>query len=208
MRLFLIRHGESLNNVKGLYTGQSNAPLTDNGRVQAKSLQPFLSMFRFDKVYSSDLDRAFETSQLALPNHTAEKTELLREFKVGELENKSFLPDEIAKLGEDVVTAIYNHDFSVVGGESLEMIRARLKRFFEKLVASEYETVAAFSHGGAITAALFNVIGDHAIRAIKRPNCTIAVFEYKNGAWGLTNLIDPAILDGYKTETEIISEKF
>lgn len=207
MRLFLIRHGESVNNLNRRYTGQFDAELTDNGRSQAIALRPFLSQFKFDKVYSSDLKRAFETSQLALPNYTAEKTPLIREIKIGRLENMSIADIQPSIVGEDICKSVKSHDFTPVGGENLTMLKERVEKFFKTLETSEYNNVATFAHGGVLMAALKNVIGEYVSNSVRRPNCAIAVFDYSNGKWMLTSWIDPSLLYGSSVDTTITNDK-
>ncbi len=207
MRLFLVRHGESENNLKRLYTGQFDANLTDNGRSQAVAIRSFLSQFKFDKVYSSDLKRAFETSQLALPDYTAEKTPLIREFRIGSLENTSITNVQPSILGEDIYNQVITDDYTHFGGENPTMVRERVAKFFKLLESSDYNNVIAFTHGGVIMSALLNVIGVHDKHGIRRPNCMIAVFDYNNGKWMLSGLIDPTLLSqGNQTNSTISGE--
>lgn len=208
MRLFIVRHGESENNLNRRYTGHFDAELTDNGRSQAIAIRPFLSQFKFDKVYSSDLKRAFETSQLALPNYTAEKTPLIREIKIGRLENMSIADIQPSIVGEDIYKSVRSHDYTPVGGENLAMLRERVEKFFKTLEASEYNNVVAFAHGGVVMAALKNVIGEYNSDSIRRPNCMIAIFDYSNGKWMLTSLIDPNLLNGGTITTSLTNDKF
>ena len=80
MKLFLIRHGQSTANLVKTYAGQTDAPLTEQGRLEAEQIRPILGKFSFDRVYSSDLTRAIDTQRIALPDAVAETTPLLREI--------------------------------------------------------------------------------------------------------------------------------
>ena len=88
MKLFLVRHGQTVTNLEQRWTGQMDVALTELGRQEAESIRPILEKFTFDKVFSSDLSRAVITQQLALPGYTAAQTPLLREFDVGTLAGK------------------------------------------------------------------------------------------------------------------------
>ncbi len=64
MRLFLVRHGLSSFNKKGLIQGRiDESYLTDEGYEQAKSTGNFLNEIKFDQIYSSPLQRAAETAR-------------------------------------------------------------------------------------------------------------------------------------------------
>ncbi|KAK4197099.1 putative phosphoglycerate mutase [Triangularia verruculosa] len=63
MRLFLVRHGETVDNVAGLYAGVRDSPLTAHGVLQARRLGEYLAKHhRVTHVFSSDLQRAVETA--------------------------------------------------------------------------------------------------------------------------------------------------
>ena len=63
-KLILIRHGESVFNLKKRYTGQLDVPLTEKGIEQAKiTAEYILKNYKIDAVYSSDLSRAVETAR-------------------------------------------------------------------------------------------------------------------------------------------------
>ena len=88
MKLYFIRHGQTMANVDNWFAGQTDVPLTENGVVQAKAAAKKIEDVEFKAVYSSDLSRAITTQKLMLPDRTAITTPLLREFALGELTNK------------------------------------------------------------------------------------------------------------------------
>lgn len=61
MRLYLIRHGETIWNEKGLWQGIADVPLNEKGKDQAKKLAERLK--RVDAIYSSPLKRCLETAR-------------------------------------------------------------------------------------------------------------------------------------------------
>ena len=64
MRLFLVRHGLSSFNKKGLIQGRiDESYLTDEGYEQAKLTGSLLNEIKFDQIYSSPLKRAAETAK-------------------------------------------------------------------------------------------------------------------------------------------------
>ncbi|MEV7072136.1 histidine phosphatase family protein [Streptomyces sp. NPDC091972] len=63
--ILLVRHGETKWSLSGQHTSRTNLPLTQHGEEQAKSLSPLLSGRSFARVFTSPLERAVRTAELA-----------------------------------------------------------------------------------------------------------------------------------------------
>ena len=50
MILFLIRHGQTVANLEGFYSGQSDVKLTALGKAQAEGIRPILEKYTFENV--------------------------------------------------------------------------------------------------------------------------------------------------------------
>ena len=191
MKLYLIRHGESVANKMQVYAGQSDVVLTENGRQQALQIQPVLASISFDKVYSSDLTRAIETQRLAIPGVEGERTQLLREYAVGTLQGREF-SEVRERFGSSVSRT---RDYTPFGGENSEMVCERLRGFLSGLETQKCENVAAFAHNGIMISMMEIVLGSGFDRsAVKSSNCAIHVFEYDGIKWRLLawNYMRPA----------------
>ena len=62
--LLLVRHGETDWNADGRLQGQTDRPLSDFGRRQARQLAEELADEEFQAIYASDLSRARETAEI------------------------------------------------------------------------------------------------------------------------------------------------
>ena len=62
--LLLVRHGETDWNAEGRLQGQTDRPLNDFGRRQARALADGLAGERLEAIYASDLARARETAEI------------------------------------------------------------------------------------------------------------------------------------------------
>jgi len=69
-RLLLCRHGQTEFNAGARFQGQTNTPLSERGRAQARLLASRLAGEHIDVAYASDLDRAKETALIALDGRT------------------------------------------------------------------------------------------------------------------------------------------
>lgn len=87
---YLVRHGETEWNVKGLLQGHQDSPLTKKGEQQAHELSVMLSTIHFDAVYSSDLHRAQHTAQILASGRKVKHFShpALREFNFGKYEGR------------------------------------------------------------------------------------------------------------------------
>ncbi len=186
MLVYVIRHGQSETNSLGRWTGWFDTPLTEKGIADAKKVGKYLKNISFDKVYASDLSRAYETAQNALPEYTYEKNELLREINVGTLENTL-----ISDMASQERETVFADGYASVDGESREEFYKRVRAFMRKLEKEERQSVAVFSHAGWLCGMLNEVTGVKIPRKhIKCNNCTIAIFEYENQNWRLHSWIN------------------
>jgi broad specificity phosphatase PhoE len=65
MKLYLIRHGETVDNVAGLYAGSRDSTLTNHGVEQTERLGDYLARngVRFTHIFASPLSRAYKTAE-------------------------------------------------------------------------------------------------------------------------------------------------
>ncbi|HEX9133177.1 MAG TPA: histidine phosphatase family protein, partial [Ktedonobacteraceae bacterium] len=71
-RLFLVRHGETMANREYRYIGTSNDPLSTLGQTQAAQLAEALSALPVEAVYSSPLQRTYDTAVPIAARHSLE----------------------------------------------------------------------------------------------------------------------------------------
>lgn len=186
MRVYVVRHGESAWNVTRQWSGWTDCPLTEKGRADAAKAGEFLKSVSFDRVYASDLSRARETAEIAVPGCQCEVTPLLREVNVGTLAGQPWTcltPEDRARIA---VRGYADYD-----GESQEEFRGRIVQIQKKLEGLDCENVALFAHGGWLRCILETVLEAKLSKAhLLCNNCTIAIFDYTNGIWKLHSWIN------------------
>lgn len=160
--------------------------MAEKGKDDAKKAGAFLKAISFDKIFVSDLYRAIETAETAIPNCCYEISALLREIDVGILANTplSIITDE-----QRARTAKYGYeDF---GGETKEHFQNRVSQVMKKLEVLDCKTVALFSHAGWLRGMIDTVIGTYLPREnVCCNNCTIAIIEYTNQTWRLHSWVN------------------
>jgi broad specificity phosphatase PhoE len=92
-RVFLIRHGETEWSLSGQHTGITDIPLTEHGRTLPRQLAPILAKVTFARIFTSPLQRARETCELAGLGERAEIDYNLVEWNYGDYEGMT--PKEI-----------------------------------------------------------------------------------------------------------------
>ena len=155
--LWLIRHGETDWNRERRIQGQQQNPLSALGVKQARRLGLRLESETFDKVYSSDLKRALQTAQLALPDADICQDKRLREISRGVLEGrtKEEMSEEEAQLYKEMRRDPLNN--RPPGGENFRDVNVRVEDWLADL--PKEGKVVAFAHGGIVHTRLHLLLG-------------------------------------------------
>ena len=86
--VYLARHGETAWTISGQHTGLTDLPLTERGERNARRLEERLRELTFAKVFTSPLQRARRTCELAGFGAVAEIDPDLVEWNYGEYEGR------------------------------------------------------------------------------------------------------------------------
>ena len=164
--LYLVRHGETVDNANQIMQGQTQGELNEKGIAQAREVAEKLLGEHFDAFVSSDLKRSVDTAEIIASPHHIEvvTTPLLRERDWGSFTGK-YIPDLKDKEWPDDI-------------ESLDHLLYRAKIFLD-FVRSEYpdHSVVAVGHGiinKAIQAVYYKVTMSE-VRPMA--NCEIRILE-------------------------------
>ena len=138
--IVLVRHGPTEWSVVHRHTGNTDLPLTDDGRTAAASLRERLAGYDFATVLCSPLRRARETAELAGLGDRAELDDDLREYDYGAYEGLT--TDEIRKSRP----GWYLWQDGVPDGETPDDVGARADRVIARATDAGGD-VALFAHG-------------------------------------------------------------
>ena len=185
-RIYLVRHGQSEGNLQDRFMGHTDTPLTELGFRQAELAASYLKNIHLDAIYSSDLQRAYNTACATAKqkNMPVTKTMKMREIFGGKWETVVF--SQLHRdFPEDFDT--WCNDFKncrCTGGESvLEMqsrIVAEVRRIAEE---NPGKSVAIFCHATPIR--VFNIHCTEDWDAPYPSNASTTVAEYENGKFKL-----------------------
>jgi len=206
------RHGKTTWTVEHRVMGQTDIPLNIEGKKEVKESSSFLKSLNIRYVYSSDLLRALETTnillqELNLSKEILEVTADLRERNLGNLSGSKYL----GKRKEDgKIYLTYNKDgtefkFLVENfnefvknnaGESKTEYLNRTRGFLNKLEAKsenfdEDKTILIVTHGGFIRGFL-SLTTDYTLEEtyerLNMPTCTRVVYQVEKGIWTLLGI--------------------
>jgi probable phosphoglycerate mutase len=152
MRLLLIRHGETTDNIQGILGTTIPGPvLTELGRSQADAVPGALAGERIEAIYISTMQRTAQTAE-PLARATGLVPEVIdgiQEITAGDFEGHN---DKEAIQGYIGAVISWWHDSAVrvPGGEDGAEFFARFDAAIAAITARHDGTVAVFSHGAAI----------------------------------------------------------
>ena len=150
MKLILVRHGQTIENLNGIIQGQTPGTLTELGHQQAEKVAEKLKSRDFDIIYCSDLGRCLETAKhirVHHPDTPFETTDQIREISFGDIQGKLAADIDWASIGGHFYTNRPG------GGETLQELEKRVLKFISKLYAKHpNDTVLLVTHGGPIRA--------------------------------------------------------
>ena len=204
--ILMVRHGQSEANHLGVFAGHYDIELTELGCEQAKCTADFVAKnYKVDKIYASDLKRAFKTAQAV-----AEKCNLdvvpdknFREIFAGKWEAVTF--EDLIKLYADDYD-MWRTDVGNARCTEGETVKELAKRVCDTLlkVAKENEgkTVVIGTHATPIRCAQC-VFGSHSFDDMKdipwASNASVTEFVYEDGTITLKNASMDAHLEKLKS---------
>jgi broad specificity phosphatase PhoE len=167
VKIYLVRHGESVDDIEDCYGGIADFPLTDSGRVTAEELANKLATSGITTLYTSPYKRASETAGFICKVLGCEASviEDLRERNsygvlsgVNKAKAKSIFPHVFALLKGKV--GDYYSSETVVGAESKEEFDVRVRAAFTRIIeeSGDHDTIGIVTHGNVTRSIYQNII--------------------------------------------------
>ena len=154
--IFLVRHGETVDNARQIMQGQTQGELNQRGREQAEQVAQRLASEPLDAIVASDLHRAIQTAEVIAEPHglPVVTTPLLRERDWGSFTGR-FIPDLRNEVWPDDI-------------ESEEALLERARSFLRYMTATyPGKRVVAVGHG-IINKAVLAVYAQCTMREVQR----------------------------------------
>lgn len=139
--IYIVRHGQTYWNLEGRYQGRIDINLNETGIKQAKKIREELKSVKFDKIFSSPLNRAYKTAQIICNSEITVDDRLIERCN-GKLEGK--LKSEC----KDVIDFTDPNERSF-GIESLPIFRKRISNFFDDILKKyKGKNILIVTHAG------------------------------------------------------------
>ncbi len=210
MKIYVVRHGETALNAKGVMQGRLNEPLNENGRALAALTGKAIKGIRFDRCISSPLVRAKETAELLL-RESGNEIPLEIDGRITEIDFGDMEGKKIAEMGEEG-RRFFTDPFHFAGfpnGESISDVCERTQAFLRELIArDDGKTYLVSTHGCALRGminALSAAPADYWLGHAPY-NCSFTVVEAQGGRAKITALdqvfYDPALIVDHYKETK------
>jgi len=185
--LVLVRHGQSEWNALGLWTGQEDVELTEQGKAEARKAAEHLKNIPLHKAHTSSLTRAKQT--LEEIKGALEHTELetvndnaLDERHYGDYQakNKWEIKDQI---GDEAFTNLRRTwDYPVPNGETLKDVHSRVLPYFEEHILEDLKdgkNIIVAAHGNSLRALMKHLdeIDDDKVHELEIGTGEVVVYE-------------------------------
>lgn len=210
MLLYIIRHGETDYNAKGVLQGRMDAQLNESGRSLAAIVGRAMIGVHFDRCISSPLKRAYETAEIVL-NHSKNNVPIETDNRILEISIGDYEGHMLSELGE-TGRLFYSDPFrfpGFPGGERVQDVCERTQNFLWELVSQDDDKNYLITMHGCALRAMLNPLYDHPEdfwHGRVPYNCTVSIIEAHNGHMKLIAddklYYDPdMVIDRYKLDS-------
>ncbi|MBQ2085882.1 MAG: histidine phosphatase family protein [Oscillospiraceae bacterium] len=217
VNLYIVRHGETVNNVLRVIQGWANSALTEKGIAQAIADGKMLENVHFDSAWASELKRQQETAQLILDqNKTGSVPEIsidngLKELSYGKYDGLSYVllnegigkatgiydyREYRSKVGNMVFADVMASTDETGAAETCEVLQTRMMNTINRICRETEEAgggnvlmVSSGASMGLLMPILDKVNGDKAYVN----NGGVVSIRYENGEYEVLWIRDPEL---------------
>lgn len=206
-KLLMVRHGQSEANNLDIFAGNYDIELTELGHKQAQCTAKFIAEnYKVDKVYASDLKRAFKTAEYIAERFGLDvvPNKKFREISAGKWEGEKF----------DIITEKYAEDWQkwttdignagCTGGESVHELAKRVCDTLKKIAEeNDGKTVVVGTHATPVRSAqcIFGGYGFDKMKNIPwASNASVTEIDYEDGKFTVVNASIDAHLADLRSE--------
>lgn len=203
-KIYLVRHGQTDYNLQGIVQGSGiDASLNETGRKQADLFFEKFNSVRFDKVYTSALQRSIQSVEkfieMGIPHQVVPE---LNEINWGTREGMKITPEEDAYY-HDVLRQWQegNVSLEIEGGESPQQVFDRQTKAIELILSNtQEEQILVCMHGRAMRVLLCQML-NYPLRCMdmfEHSNLCLYRLNYLGSMFNVEQFNYTAHLNGFK----------
>ena len=179
MNIFILRHGETELNNRGIIQGSDiDSEINKKGIIQSNKFYEKYKKYPFEKIYISNLKRTYQSIlkfiQLGIPY---EKLEGLNEISWGKNQGKRDDIIEYKKLVDSWSKGNLNDCF--INGESPLDVQNRQKHVIKKIIEDNFENILVCTHGRALRIMLSWLLNNNISNMNNYPHSNLGLYVLK-----------------------------
>lgn len=189
MVFIILRHGQSVWNKCNILAGWNNIPLTQLGRNEARESGLILKKYKFDYVFTSDLKRAIETTEIIKnelkQDFYIESSKELKERNYGILAGKT--KEDLENLFGDKQVKKWRRTYwgRPPEGENLNDVKNRFGLYFDyniKPLIENNKNILIISHSNSLRALFvhLDIKNENTIEDFEIDNCIPIQIDIKS----------------------------
>ncbi|MDR3125915.1 MAG: 2,3-bisphosphoglycerate-dependent phosphoglycerate mutase [Candidatus Nomurabacteria bacterium] len=189
-RLVLVRHSESTDNQKGVWSGIRNVSLTAKGRADAYKIGGLLKDIAFDIIYISQLKRTRQTLNEILKSYGKTKAKIKKTGAIDERDYGDLAGRDKWKVRATIGLRAFNDirrgwDVPVPNGETLKDVYERVVPWYREIVLPQLlngKNILIVAHGNSNRALrkFLENISHEAIKYTEMDFDKVRVYEVKS----------------------------
>ena len=161
MELYIMRHGETVWNAKGIIQGRSHNRLSSNGKLQAGLKADELKDIDFDYIFASPLMRTIQTANIVNKYHNKK---IIKDNRIIEIDQGVFASRKKSTLTDEERLILKNRD-DVNHIESYDAVQKRVNDFVDYLKSKfTNEKILIVTHRGIAEAIYLYIKENSAIQ--------------------------------------------
>lgn len=193
MKIYLIRHSESIDDIENCYGGIADFELTENGKNKVKERRKEIDNYGIEKIYTSPYKRAYQTAKILNENI---KTELKVIEDIRELNSHGVLSGVNKELAKDIFSYVFQKEEykntgyyfgkTFLGGEDIKEFDNRVEKAINSIIKDSegLSAIAIVTHGGVHRSIFKNILNVN--KKIERiDDVAITVLDYHNGEFNI-----------------------
>jgi probable phosphoglycerate mutase len=202
-QIIFLRHGQAKNNTERILAGRTEGvPLTDTGIKQAEHTAQLLTDMNISAIYSSPIERAKHTAEIAGKHNSLDVTidDRLIELDMGKFTGMPY--DEIFKSHGNVFMKFYNGELEIAhnGVETFLDVKKRILGIVDHIIEKHPdENVLLVTHMDPIKAMLSTVIDLSPTNLFELiiANASLNIFREKDRKFSISglNVMHPSRFD-------------